>query len=316
MNKIFRSPWFNRAISVLFYLLLAIFLYFYIRRINVGSLKGLEIDWILVVAASVIGVGHKYWGAFIWNTLLIDLGAKINNYSKLVNIYAKAWLGRYIPGKVTWILGKIYFAASQGISKKKLAVSATLEAGMQITIALALSLLILGFNNNLNVLSENTRLLLLILAGLLLLVLIPRVFNFFLNLIYKLFKKKTLDERVTWITVFKGAWLYGVSFFLTGISYYFLSKAIYLDLSFDTFLYIVAVFNLAGVIGILAFFTPSGLGAREGILLIFLGAVMPGEIALLLTVVARVWSIFIDFTFFGLSSVLAKKNRKINLTVD
>ena len=51
---------------------------------------------------------------------------------------------------------------------------------------------------------------------------------------------------------------------------------------------------LAGAIGILSLFAPSGLGVREAIQLLLLPRVIPAEIALVVTVAARIWSIAVD----------------------
>lgn len=70
----------------------------------------------------------------------------------------------------------------------------------------------------------------------------------------------------------------------------------------------MGAFNLAGAIGMLAIAVPSGLGVRDGIQLILLGVIMPPEIALAITVAARLWSLLIDVLFFVIAAVLHRNN--------
>src|SRR5690606_15773151 len=95
--------------------------------------------------ATLLAMAFRYWGAFIWLAILRTLGATRlrQNLSQLLHVYAKSWLGRYIPGTAPWILGKIYFASKLGVSKNKLAVSSLLEGGLQIIVTLVIAVGIL-----------------------------------------------------------------------------------------------------------------------------------------------------------------------------
>ncbi len=74
-------------------------------------------------------------------------------------------------------------------------------------------------------------------------------------------------------------------------------------------LFVIGVSNLAGALGMLAIFAPSGIGVREGILLGLLSIVMPTEFALLVTVTSRLWDVALDGIFFaiGKAVTLSKK---------
>lgn len=57
----------------------------------------------------------------------------------------------------------------------------------------------------------------------------------------------------------------------------------------------------------LAIFAPSGIGVREGIQLVLFSLIMPKELALAVTIITRLWSVGMDFVFFGLSRLIAGK---------
>jgi uncharacterized membrane protein YbhN (UPF0104 family) len=227
-------------------------------------------------------------------------------------VYAKSWLGRYIPGTAPWILGKIYFASKQGISKNKLAVSSLLEGGLQVNVVLILSLLILSFDSRLNIVDVRFKFLMIAIAVIGIISLTPRVFNKIVSITYKLLKKKTLDQEhlANGKTILTGAGLYTIGAVISGVSFFYMAKAVFPDLLYSDALFVIGTASLAGAVSMLAVFTPSGLGVREGIQLALLSLIMPTELALVVTVFTRLWSIVTDFLFFGLAT-LTRNHSKI-----
>src|SRR5690348_13465250 len=113
MLSLLKSPRFrkaaNRVIPVVFYALLLIFLALYLRSIDFSQLAHLQLNWWYLGLASVLALTKNFVGTFTWFVILRSLGARdLHLQRPLVYVYAKAWLGRYIPGTAPWILGKIY----------------------------------------------------------------------------------------------------------------------------------------------------------------------------------------------------------------
>ncbi len=286
----------------MFYACLILFLFLYIKTIDFTTLRNASFDWSYVLIASLLGLTSRYWGAYIWLVILRGLGAtklKANLYD-LVYVYAKAWLGRYIPGTAPWILGKIYFASEHGISKNKLAVSSLLEAALQIMVTIVVSLALLSFSAQLEVIDDSTKLYMVLALLGCVVFLVPAIFNRVISLVHRALRRKRLDTEhlVTNKIVMKGAILYVVGALLTGLSLFFISKAIYPSLGYDTLLFVVAATNLAGAVGMLAVFVPSGIGVRETVLIILLSLIMPKEFAILISIASRFWSVVVDFLFY------------------
>lgn len=296
----------------IFYGLLLLFLYFYVRSLDFTKLAEIEMNWWYIALATLFGLAFRYWGTFIWFVLLRGLGAtEIKDTVQLIYVYAKSWLGRYIPGTAPWILGKIYFASKYGISKNKLAVSSLLEGALQIVVLLGLSFAMLIFDTRLDVIEPVYKVLMLGVLVLCFVALTPAVFNRITSIGYRLIRKKEFD-REHWVngkTVAIGAGLYVVGATLSGLSFFFIAKALYPELGYQELFYIIGATNLASAVSMLIIFAPSGIGVREGIMLLLLSVVMPAEIALLITIVMRVWSIAVDFLFFGLSKLLTLKRK-------
>ncbi|HVW99146.1 MAG TPA: lysylphosphatidylglycerol synthase domain-containing protein [Candidatus Babeliaceae bacterium] len=291
----------SRAVSLVLFALIVLFFVLYLRSVDFSKLAHLSISWSYLLLASLISLVFRYWGAFIWRTILSALGATgLPNFTVLTHIYARAWMGRYIPGTVTWIAGKIYLANKVGISKSRLAVSSLLEGGMQIIALMAVSMLLLGFDPRLDVIPVGVKVLMVVLGVVLLLFLSPPIFNRLLHVAHMLIKKEAPGEelRINGKAVIRSFLLYAVGAFIAGLSYFFLSRALAQHTSWKDFLFIVGVFNLAGALGMVAVFAPSGLGVRDGIQLVLLSLIFPKEIALAITVFSRLWSAVIDVLFY------------------
>lgn len=303
----------KKLIPWLFYGLLAVFLYFYIKEIDFAKLQTVRIAWEYIFIGTILSLAFRYWGTFIWFVMLKGLGAgKLHNIGELVYVYAKSWLGRYIPGTAPWILGKIYFASQQGISKNKLAISSLLEGTLQIVVVMASAFLLLIIDPRLGIIDERLKITIAVIIVLCAAVMIPAIFNRLIGLAYKLLRKKTLaqEDMANSTTILKGASLYVFGAILSGLSLFFIAKAVYPELAYENMLFVMGAANLASAASMLAFFSPSGLGVREGIQLVLLALIMPMELALVVTVVMRLWSIVIDFLFFGLGAIIRKIFRR------
>lgn len=301
-----------RLVSIAYYALLALFVAWYVRRLDLAALEGMRVGVAWLALATVVALAFRVWGVLVWWEMLRGLGvAPKARAGELAHVYAKAWLGRYVPGKIAWILGKVYFGASLGISRERLAVGALIEAMQQVGITLLLALAILSLDARLAVLSWIQ---VLALAGVVIAIvafLHPAVFNALIRWARRLTRSggDVPATEVRTLTLLRGALLQTVAFVLTGTSYLLLAIAVHPALNASHYLFLVGTFTLAGAIGILAIFAPSGLGVREGVQLLLLPLVMPAEAALVLTIFARLWSVGVDAGFFALAALLRRAQR-------
>ena len=308
----------HKAIAAIFYLLLIVFLVVYLLSIDISRLLDVTIRWEYFIIASILGLLGRYFGAFIWLIILSGLGAKdvFSQKAALLEVYAKSWLGRYIPGKAAWILGKIYFASQLGVSKNKLAVSSVLEGALQIGTKFILAFVILLFDARIDFITDEARWLLGVFIVIGIFTLIPSIFNRIIGLLYRLYKKKPFDaaHAVDNNTLIKSAMLYTAASFISALSFFFIAMAVYGDLTFADIYFVSSVTILASAISMLAVFTPSGLGVKEGIQIALLSIIMPTEIAFAIAVATRLWSVLMDFIFFGSAKYLLRIARHNSAT--
>lgn len=299
-----RRPRWRRAAELTFYALLVVFLVLYLRSIDLAALREVRPLWWSLAVATVLALAFRFWGAFIWTTLLRGLGAHDVRLSpELAEVYARSWLGRYIPGTAPWILGKIWFASQHGVSRSKLAVSSLLEAALQIIVQLVFALSLLLGDRRLDVVAAPLRAVLVVGLALCLVALVPRVFNALLSLALRVVRRGPLatEHAVTWPTVGTGFALYAVGAVVGGASLFFVAKTVDPTLGVAQLPFVVGVSTLAGAVSMLAVFAPGGIGVREGIQIALLSLIMPTELALLVAVSTRLHGVLVDLLFFAVT---------------
>lgn len=297
----------KRLAPYAFYLLILLFFVLYLRGIDLHKLERLHVNWYYVGIGTLFALAFRYGGVFVWRVILRALGShKLPPYLLMSYIYAKAWMGRYIPGTVPWIASKIYMAGNHGISKSRLTVAALLEGGMQVVAITIVALLMLGFDPRLHVIPLALRILLVIGALALLVFLSPPVFNRLFAIAYRLLKRGEPHHelRINAQATVRSFLLYAVGGIISGLSYFFITKSIEPHTSWSLLIYIIGIFNLASAIGIATPLVPSGLGVRDGIQLILLAPIFPREIALAITVFSRLWSAAVDVLFFVIAAAI------------
>jgi glycosyltransferase 2 family protein len=307
-----RRPWLRVVLTAAFYVVLVVFLVVYLFGVDWSAFSDLRLAWWFLIAAAVLAIGFRYWQTFIWITVLRGLGARdVRMNSELTFVYAKSWLGRYVPGTAPWILGKIYFASQHGVSKSKLAVGSLLEGAIQIAVLLSTSSILLLLDPRLDVLPVAVRLTMAGVVVAAVIALIPAVFNRLIGLAFRILRRpQTGDEnKANWRTILVAAGQYVVGAMLSGLSLYFVVKAIYPAVAIGDTLFVVASGNLAGAASMIAVFAPGGIGVRETIQLLLLGIVIPPAIAAVAVVFTRLWGLTMDLTFFGITRLTVSISR-------
>lgn len=295
----------------LFYVAIVVAFGWFLWQVDWASLADTEVIWGWIVGATVLALAFRYLGVIVWRVVLTRLGAdRLPRFRVLADIYAKAWLARYIPGTIPWIAGKIYLAAQHGVAKSKLAVSTLVEAAAQIVAVGAVSLTLLAVDPRVGEISPALRWLVGIgaLAGFV--AMSPPVFNRLLALGFRLLKRGT-PVTVGWPVVRDSLALYGGGAIVSGLSYAAVMKAVVPDVAAADLAFLVGAFGFAGVVGMLTPLVPSGLGTRDATQLVLLLIVLPAHTAALVVLVSRVWSAAVDVLFWAIA-VAARPRERVN----
>lgn len=296
----------KKLVPFVFYTLLVVFLILYLQKIDIHTLTSVSINYWLLAISGIVGLLFRFWGAYIWVSLLRLLSTRHIPYSAdLIDVYAKSWLGRYLPASAGWVVGKIYFASKHGISKNILTINTLLEAAVQIIIQLIIALIILGFNPHLYSILSGP-ILIGILVGVVVLstCLTPTVFNKLLRIAYKIVRHTSSDQNIITRPIMATA----IAFYIAttifdGIWLYLVALAINPSLGIEHLLFVIGITAAANAMSIIAIFAPGGIGVKDGIQLVLFSTLMSTELALAVTILNRLWSLAIDMAFYILTRI-------------
>lgn len=295
-----------KILKYVFLILVAAFLvrYFYVNWDDYRNLS-ISVNWSILVAAVIFYFIYKISLASLWHYLTILAGVSIS-YKKAITAYLYSILGKYIPGKVFMLLARIPPYEEQGYPFSKLAVCFVEENLCTLLGAAFLFLISLFFFPN-EIVAEYKWAAILMIAAFFV-VLNPKMLNSFLKVLEKVTKKNNLTLDVTYVQMLKVVLLFVVNWIIVGIGFFLLARSIY-PIPVSEFLYISGIFGLSCIIGILAIFSPSGIGVREGILLMGLMVVMPEEYAMIIALVSRLWMTVSELVLVGVAFIINQVNK-------
>lgn len=255
----------------------------------------LHVNVVLLIISFCMLVLHFVFYSKSWQKIMYALGAPIT-FTQSIWMIATTQIGKYLPGKVWYMVGRVYVGKKASIEGKSLALSMVLETGLlHVTggIVFLLTTLIAG-NYKISWLIIS-----ILLISLAIIMLHPRILGRVANFFLKILRKPQVQLTLTYgqiiqISVyFFGLWISQV------IGFYLLVSAIYPIPPFYI-LNLASAYTLAWITGSVAFFAPGGLGVREGVMTLLLSPILPVPLAIAISFITRVWiSIFEAVVFFA-----------------
>ena len=299
-----------KAVKAAFLVLVVFFLAKYFID-NWDTIKQLDIKpaWGVFVGSMLLYFAYKITLASLWHYITKLAKADIA-YGDAVTAYLYSILGKYIPGKVFMLAARVPAYERKGVPVRKVAVCFLLENICTLLGAGFLFLISLLFFPN-DVLKDYGPAVIVFII-LFFICIHPKIINFFLRLIGKLIKKSDMEIPFTYPDMLKIVVLFIGNWLIVGTGFYMLVSSIY-PLAINELLYVGGVYGLSAIIGIISIFAPSGIGVREGIMILGLSLIMPQEYAVIIGVVSRLWSTVAELILVGSNFVLdkAKKRQKM-----
>jgi uncharacterized membrane protein YbhN (UPF0104 family) len=226
-----------------------------------------------------------------------------------VRVFMVANLGRYVPGKVWQIAGLAYLAKREGVQASVATGAAILGQGIAI---LAATLVAMGtlFGGNqfwreigwMGLVAGIS-----VSVSIVAVVVIPPVFRRVVAFWFRLTRTDPPDNGLgsgnaglRWLVLYVVNWgIYATAFWLLYLSFW----------EWRTFLQVGPAFAAAYVGGYIAVFAPAGAGVREGILVILLQPIMAREAAVILAVIARLWTTAVELVPAALLAVSSRRSQ-------
>jgi uncharacterized membrane protein len=241
------------------------------------ALLGLEVTWLFELDT--------------WRAVLRGLGGRLP-FSRAAQVWFLSNIIRYIPGNIWQFLGMSEMAAEDGVPRVATFSSIVLHQAISTAAGLALAAVyfaVAGQGAERGEWFARFRpALWLVPLGLLLLQ--PRILERVLNWALGKLHREPLHITLTWGQVWVLLVRYLVVWVCTGLSYAALVRAL-VPFPLAAVPYLVAAWAAAYVVGFLSLLTPSGLGVREGVMVLLLTAVMAGPVAAVVAIAARLWMV-------------------------
>ncbi len=287
----------NIGKKIAFILFFVATLYFFWKTISNNYQAVLEYNfsfdiWFLLLSI-LIYILFYISLTWLWYILLPEREKVLKK--EILYINTISWISKYLPGKVAMIITKVLYLEKKGISKRRSLISCIYEHIFQIIASLVVSFPFI-FWYFLGTQESNY----IILSGLFfigfLIFIHPKVFNPLLNIGFRLLKKEPVHENefLWFLSIIQYLAWYCISMIIKWFSFVFLvmsMTSIWIwDVSFLLFAWI-----FAWVVGIVSIFAPNGLGVREWVLVFLLSFILPVEIAIIISVVSRLWSTLCDW---------------------
>lgn len=270
---------------------------------NWSDLKSEDIDVrpALLPVAGMFLAADILFRSFIWRDIVSHFtGREGPPLRRMAKIFVYSWIARYVPGKVGYVIGRFYLGRTVGLSSPALVGSMAYEMVLLVVASLMLSSLMLVPSLAIESQSVLVYLILLVVAVGGLVALQPPLLRRALRIVLRLLGREPTEAE--WLLpprrMAKVIALFVVSLCLSGTGFYLLIISLtpysprYLPLA-------VGAMTLAGIVGMISVFAPAGLGVREGLLVGVLQFTMPIELAVVISLVARVWATVVDLLLIG-----------------
>lgn len=265
----------SKVLYTLLFILSLIAVLWYIA-LNIDKISKFAFEFnpvYLVLSLLLVMLGHLV-NFSIWIILSFSFGMRVPVASA-----GKAWflsrLGRYIPGKVPFLLYRIR------VYKQFPGRVVTLATVVEYIASISAACLIIlaSIIDNPIAIPEVLRWTAAAGAVLFLSVLWPPILKRVVNLILRLFRRKSVKEIPSYRVILSTVGGYIVAAMIHGLGFFLLLRSL-TDISISYYLTITGIYFAAGLVGLAAVFAPSGIGVLEGFMMLVLPLFIPQPVAI------------------------------------
>lgn len=265
-------------------------------------------SFLIVALLSVIMKGGTvYISGLVWSRWLRFFSGRDIDKREAVCVYAKANIGKYLPGNVMHYVERNLFATNLGISQKKLAISTVLEVISLIGAASILAVCIAAgqLEKSLKAIFGDSYLKIIALAFigcLILAIAVWLVFHKKFSAVLKEYSWKKFAQTVM-LSLLGNATVLVVLGLIMVALYIYMGGTV----TWESGSLIVSGYVIAWVLGFVIPGASGGIGVRELIITLLLGSVVGTEMVLTLSVIHRLITIIGDFLAYLVRLLLRRK---------
>lgn len=271
-----------------------------LRRLsqNYSQLEGKAFigGWAGVIATVTFTVAVLVSGV-LWRSTVTACSDRPIPLASSIRAQVAAWLLKYVPGQVGAFAWKVAWGPRVGISKAQATVAFVYEnlfLGVTSTVP-TIPIILVGLGAGTANLGWYLVAGVAVAVGFVLLSYAP-VLRRGVEFAIRITRRRIDPDKIRYIGLGDAMRLqlaYTLPRIVNGIGFVALVAAVR-PVSAGDAVVLIAAYTLAGILGILAFFVPSGIGVREAVIVIILSAMMPTETALMIAINARIYATISD----------------------
>ncbi len=249
----------------------------------------LHLNWIWLILSYFCLFLSFILSTIIWIKLLKGLSVDISLFKALRSI-ALSQVGRYAPGRIWAFVGRTELGKNESIPRTASSLGLILETELQIISSSLVFLIAFAFSyKHWGASFSKSLYLVLCLIPVEILLLNPKITNALVRPLFRLFKKDLPEVNLNYGLLLYLAFLYAISWCIGGFGFFLLAKGVY-PIGWNLCLPIAGAYPAAWLVGFLSLITPSGIGIREGALVVLLSPLLSAPMAVALSLLARVWT--------------------------
>lgn len=255
--------------------------------------RSLRFNPLLLVLSFVILIPHFICYSKSWQEIMNGLGTPIT-LAQSTWMIATTQIAKYVPGRVWYLIGRVYVGRKENLDGMNLAVSMVLETCMLLITSLIITLIATIFAGRLHRYQVVVIVLLLVLS---IVIMHPALLNWFMNLGLKIIKKPPARVTITYGRIirlsvyFFGLWIAQI------LGFYCLVNSL-LPVNIASIFRFSSAYCLSWSAGFLAILTPGGLGVREGVMTVMLSSLLTTPVAVSISFISRVWITLFEIGVF------------------
>jgi len=297
-------------------LLVAVIVWLMYGRLEAGFYQAIEkvnlFSWQILTTVLIFSIAVMVSG-LLWGRLVGQLDPAFRKImpAESIKVHVLSWLLKYIPGQAGTVLSKMSWGAKNNLSKKVTASSLIYENIFLASSSVLLAIPAVGLTALVSFGEDPSLLIPLVMTIAVIPLLIPGILMTIVNLGLNVLRRKPFDENhvLRPRQIIDNQLLYLLPRIINGIGFVVIVWFFYQPTVFESF-QLVGAYALAGIVGILAIFVPSGIGVREAIIIVVAGPIIGYDVAAATAIVARFCATLADVFLALFYSIIRFNNAK------
>lgn len=288
----------RRFVGPLLVLLVAVFL---VRALVSSWDEVRDYEWSFDLRFLALSIGLMFlyyaqqWGG--WRLVMRSFGDPLSR-PESVAIWFATILGRYVPGSVAMVAGRVVMCGRRGIPARDTLASLVYENALILISALVVTAASVPFWPDFEY--RPYALLLVLLAPIGLAMLHPKIFKRTANFALKKTNREPLTKTLPFGRVVVLSAYYIGGWVLLGLAFACLTASVApVEFTLAEVALLIGGYAFAWEVGFLSLVTPSGLGVKEAVLALVLSLILPVPAVVAVVVLSRLWQTLVELVCAG-----------------